>query len=153
MILQTILRHSASDIPAILEDEGLSDDGSVDYKALCTADHGGICGEFLSFFDDDVAIGSDGEVLFKIAAAKSDGILSVAFNKERSEVKLERIMGNDEHPHNMTGFKLLEDDMAVFFPSIGKTIPLTGIFRNDGYESVALSNIQSTDFAGIGEAT
>ena len=88
-----------------------------------------------------------------VTAAKGDYILSVAFNKERSEVKAERIMGNDEQSHDPSGFKLLEDDMTVLFPSVRKTIPLTGVFRDDGYKSVIFSHIQSTDFAGIGEAT
>ena len=93
------------------------------------------------------------QICTHVTAAKGDDIVSVAFYKEASEVKSERVMGNDEHPHDPPGFKLLEDDMAVFFPSVRKIIPLTGIFRNDDYESVMLSNIRSTDFAGIGETT
>ena len=62
-------------------------------------------------------------------------------------------MRNDEHPHDLPGFKLLEDDMAVLFPSVRKIIPLTGIFRDDGYKSVIFSHIQSTNFAGIGKTT
>ena len=62
-------------------------------------------------------------------------------------------MGNDEYPHDLPGFKLFKDDMTVFLPSIGKTIPLTSIFRNDGYESVIFLHIQSTNFAVIGEKT
>ena len=88
-----------------------------------------------------------------VTAAKGDYILSVALNKERSEVKSEGVMRNDEQTHNLSGFKLLEDDMAVFFSSVRKTIPFTGVFRNDGYKSVIFSHIQSTNFAVIGETT
>ena len=88
-----------------------------------------------------------------VTAAKGDYILSVAFNKERSEVEAECIMGNDEHPHDPSGFKLLENDMTVLFPSVRKTIPLTGIFRDDGHKLVILPDTQLTGLADVGEAT
>lgn len=144
---------SALNGSAIFDDEGLRDNGSVEQEVVCILEHESICSEDLSFFDRNGRIGMNMQICMHVTAAKGDYTLSVAFNKERSEIKAERIMRNDEHPHDLPGFKLLEDDMAVLFPSVRKTIPLTGIFRNDGYEPVMLSNIQSTDFAGIGEAT
>ena len=108
---------------------------------------------FLPFFDLNGRIGTNMQICMHVTAAQGDYIVSVAFNKKTSEVKAEGIMRDDEHPHDLSGFKLLEDDMAVLFPSVRKIIPLTGIFRNDGYKSVIFSHIQSTDFAGIGEAT
>jgi hypothetical protein len=107
----------------------------------------------LSFFDRNGHIGTNLQVCANITAAKGDDIVLVTFNEEASEVKAEGIVRNDKHPHDLPGFKLLKDDMTVFFSSVRKTIPLTGIFRNDGYETVIFSHIQSTDFAGIGETT
>lgn len=151
--MRTTFPGSAFNVSAIFDEDGLRDDGTVDQEVLCILEHKGIGGEFLSFFDRNGRIGTDMQICANVTAAKGDYILSVAFNKERSEVKAERIMGNDEHPHGLSGFKLLEDNMIVLFPSVRKIIPLTGIFRDDGYKSVIFSHIQSTDFAGIGKTT
>ena len=120
---------------------------------MCILEHEGVCGESLSFFDRNDCIGMNLQVCANVTAAKGDRILSVTLNEEASEVKAERIMRNDEQSHDPSGFKLLEDDMTVLFPSVRKTIPLTGVFRDDGYKSVIFSHIQSTNFAGIGKTT
>jgi len=144
---------SAFNGSAISDEDGLRDNGSVNQEVVCILEHEVICSEDLSFFDRNGRIGMNLQVCANVTAAQGDYIVSVTFHKEASEVKAERIMRNDEHPHDLPGFKLLEDDMAVLFPSVRKIIPLTGIFRDDGYEPVMLSNIQSTNFAGIGEVT
>ena len=151
--MQTTFPGTALNDSAIFDDDGLRDNGTVDQEVVCILEYEVICGEFLPFFDRNGRIGTDMQVCAHVTAAQGDYIVSVALNKEASEVKAERIMRNDEHPHDPSGFKLLEDDMPVFFPSVRKTIPLTDIFCDDGYESVIFSNIQSTDVAGIGEAT
>ena len=151
--MRTTFPGSAFNVSVIFDDDGLRDNGSVDQEVVCILEHEGIDGEFLSFFDRNGRIGMNMQVCANVTAAQCDYIVSVALNKEASEVKSEGVMRNDEHPHDLPGFKLLEDDMAVLFPSVRKIIPLTGIFRNDGYKSVIFSHIQSTDFAGIGEAT
>lgn len=151
--MRTIFLGSAFNASAIFDNDGLCDNGSVDQEVVRILKHEVICGEFLPFFDRNGRIDTDMQICTHVAAAEGNRILSVAFNKERSEIKAERIMGNDEQSHDPSGFKLLEDDMTVLFSSVRKTIPFTGIFRNDGYKSVIFSHIQSTDFAGIGEAT
>lgn len=151
-VVRTTFVGSTLNGSAIFDNDGLCDNGSVDQEVVCILEHEGVCGEFLSFFDRNGHIGTNMQVCTNVTAAKGDYILSVAFNKERSEVKAECIMGNDEQSHDPSGFKLIEDDMTVFFPSVRKTIPFTGIFRDDGYKSVVLSHVQSTDFACIGEA-
>ena len=151
--MRTTFVGSAFNGSAIFDEDGLRDNGSVDQEVVCILEHESICSEDLSFFDRNGRIGTNMQICMHVTAAQGDYIVSVAFNKERSEVKAERIMRNDEHPHDLPGFKLLEDDMAVIFPSVRKTIPLTGIFRNDGYKSVIFSHIQSTNFAVIGETT
>ena len=151
--MRTTILGTAFNGSAIFDDDGLRDNGSVNQEVVCILEHEGIGGEFLSFFDRNDRIGMNMQICMHVTAAKGDYILSVAFNKERSEVKAERIMRNDEQSHDPSGFKLLEDDMTVLFPSVRKTIPLTGVFRDDGYKSVIFSHIQSTDFAGIGEVT
>ena len=88
--------------------------GSVNYKTRCSSEHEGICGKFLPFFDRNDRIGTNMQICTHITAAKGDDVLSVAFNKERSEVKAERVLRNDEQSHNLSGFKLLEDDVTVF---------------------------------------
>ena len=138
---------------AIFDDDGLRDNGSVDQEIVCILEHECVCSEGLSFPDRNGRIGTNLQVCAHVTAVQGDCILLVTFNKEASEVKSERIMRNDKHPHDLPGFKLLEDDMTIFFPSTGKTIPLTGIFRDDGYESVIFSNIQSAASAGICETT
>ena len=151
--MRTSFPGSAFNVSAIFDDDGLRNNGSVNQEVVCILEHESICSEDLSFFDRNGRIGMNMQICMHVTAAQGDYIVSVALNKERSEVKAERIMGNDEHPHDASGFKLLEDDMTVLFPSVRKIIPLTGIFRDDGYESVIFSHIRSTDFAGIGEAT
>ena len=151
--MRTTILGTAFNGSAIFDDDGLRDNGSVNQEVVCILEHEVICGEILSFFDRNDRIGMNMQICMHVTAAKGDDILSVAFNKKTSEVKAERIMGNDEQSHDLPGFKLLEDDMAVLFPSVRKTIPLTGVFRNDGYKSVIFSHIRSTDFAGIGETT
>lgn len=151
-MMQTTVLGTALNGSAISDDDGLRDNGTVDQEVLRILEYEVICGEFLPFFDRNGRIGTNMQICMHVTAAKGDYILSVAFNKERSEVKAERIMRNDEQTHNLSGFKLLEDNMTVFFSSVRKIIPLTGIFRDDGHESVIFSHIQSTDFAGIGEA-
>ena len=143
----------SSDASAVFQDDILSIDGTVDGDVSRISEHEGVCGEVLSFFDRNGRIGMNLQVCAHVTAAKGDYIVSVTLNKEASEVKTEGIMRDDEHPHDPSGFKLLEDNMTVFFPSIGKTIPLTDIFRDDGYKSVIFSHSQLTDFAGIGETT
>ena len=151
--MRTSFPGSAFNGSAIFDDDGLRDDGTVDQEVLRILEHEVICSEVLSFFDRNGRIGMNMQICTHVTAAQCDYIVSVTLNKEASEVKVERIMRNDEHPHDLSGFKLLEDNMPVLFPSVGKTIPFTGIFRNDGYKSVIFSHSQSTDFAGIGEAT
>jgi hypothetical protein len=151
--VRTIFLGAAFNGSAIFDDDGLRDNGSVDQEVVCILEHESICGEFLPFFDRNGRIGMNMQVCANVTVAQADDIVSVAFHKEASDIKSERIMGNDEQSHDPSGFKLLEDDMTVLFPSVRKTIPLTGIFRDDGYKSVIFSHIQSTDFAGIGEAT
>ena len=108
------LPGSAFNGSAIFEDDGLRDNGSVDQEVVCILEHEGIDGEFLSFFDRNGRIGMNMQICTHVTAAKGDYILSVALNKERSEVKAEGIMRDDEHPHDLSGFKLLEDDMTIF---------------------------------------
>ena len=151
--MRTTFVGSALNGSAIFDDDGLRNNGSVNQEVVCIWEHEVICGEFLPFFDRNGRIGMNMQICTHVTAAQCDYIVSVTLNKEASEVKVERIMRNDEHPHDLSGFKLLEDNMPVLFPSVGKTIPFTGIFRNDGYKSVIFSHIRSTDFAGIGEAT
>ena len=151
--MRTTFPGSAFNGSAIFDEDGLRDNGSVDQEVVCILEHEGVCSEFSSFFDRNGRIGMNMQICMHVTAAKGDYIVSIAFNKKTSEVKVERIMRNDEQSHDPSGFKLLEDNMPVFFPSVGKIIPLTGIFRNDGYKSVIFSHIRSTDFAGIGEAT
>jgi hypothetical protein len=151
--MRTTFPGSAFNVSAISDEDGLRNNGTVEQEVVCILEYEGIGGEFLSFFDRNGRIGMNMQVCANVTAAQCDYIVSVALNKEASEVKSERIMGNDEHPHDLPGFKLLEDDMAVLFPSVRKIIPLTGIFRNDGYKSVIFSHIQSTNFAVIGETT
>ena len=88
--------------------------GSVNYKTRCSSEHEGICGKFLPFFDRNGRIGTNMQICTHVTAAEGDDALSVAFHKEGSEVKAERVMRNDEHPHGPFGFKLLEDDVTVF---------------------------------------
>jgi len=151
--MRTTFPGSALNGSAIFDDDGLRDDGTVDQEVVCILEHESICSEFSPFFDRNGRIGTNMQICMHVTAAQCDYIVSVTLNKEASEVKAERIMRNDEHPHDLPGFKLLEDDMTVFFPSVGKTIPFTGIFRNDGYKSVIFSHIQSTNFAVIGKTT
>ena len=151
--MRTTTLGTAFNGSAIFDEDGLRDNGSVDQEVVCILEHEVVCSEDLSFFDRNGRVGMNMQICANVTAAKDDYILSVALNKEASEVKVERIMRNDEHPHDASGFKLLEDDMTVLFPSVRKTIPFTGIFRDDGYKSVIFSHSQSTDFAGIGEAT
>ena len=151
--MRTTFVGSALNGSAIFDEDGLRDNGSVDQEVVCILEHEGVCGEDSPFFDRNGRIGMNMQICANVTAAQGDYIVSVALNKEASEVKAEGIMGNDEQSHDLSGFKLLEDNMPVLFPSVGKTIPLTGIFRNDGYKSVIFSHSQSTDFAGIGEVT
>ena len=151
--MRTTFPGSAFNGSAIFDDEGLRDNGSVNQEVVCILEHEVVCSEFLPFFDLNGRIGMNLQVCANVTAAQCDYIVSVALNKEASEVKVERVMRNDEHPHDLSGFKLLEDNMPVLFPSVRKIIPLTGIFRDDGYKSVIFSHIRSTDFAGIGEVT
>ena len=152
MMQRTIL-GTAFNGSAIFDDEGLRDNGTVNQEVVCILEYEGIGGEFLPFFDRNGRIGTDMQICANVTAAKGDDIVSVAFHKEASDIKSERVMRDDEQTHDLPGFKLLENDMTVFFSSVRKIIPLTDIFRDDGYKSVIFSNIQSTDFAGIGEAT
>ena len=151
--MRTTFPGTAFNTSATFQCNGCCIKGSVNYKTQCSSEHEGICGEDLSFFDRNGCIDINMQICANVTAAQGDYIVSVTFYKEASEVKAKRIMRNDEHPHDLPGFKLLEDDMTVFLSSVGKTIPLTSIFRNDGYESVIFPHIQSTDFACIGEAT
>jgi hypothetical protein len=152
-VLQTTIPGTAFNGSAISNDEGLRDNGSVDQEVVRILKHEVICGEFLPFFDRNGRIDTDMQICANVTATESDRILSIAFNKKTSEVKAEGVMGNDEHPHDFAGFKLLEDNMTVFFPSVGKTIPLTGIFRDDGHKLVILPDTQLTGLADVGEAT
>lgn len=152
-VVQTTFLGSAFNVSAIFDNDGLRDDGSVDQEALCILEHESICGEFLSFFDRNDRIGMDMQICMHVTAAKGDDIVSVAFYKEASDIKSERVMRDDEQTHDLPGFKLLEDNMTVFFPSVGKTIPLTGIFRDDGHKLVILPDTQLTGLADVGEAT
>lgn len=151
--MRTTFSGSAFNVSAIFDEDGLRDDGTVDQEVLCILEHKGVCGEDLSFFDRNGRVGMNMQVCANVTAAQGDYIVSVALNKEASEVKAEGVMRDDEQTHNLSGFKLLEDNMTVFFSSVRKIIPLTGIFRDDGHESVIFPHIQSTDFAGVGEAT
>ena len=151
--MRTTILGTAFNVSVIFDDDGLRDNGSVDQEVVCILEHEGIDGEFLSFFDRNGRIGMNMQVCANVTAAQCDYIVSVALNKEASEVKSEGVMRNDEHPHDLSGLKLLKDDMTVLFPSVRKIIPLTGIFRDDGYKSVIFSHIQSTNFAVIGETT
>ena len=152
-VLQTTFPGTALNDSAIFDDDGLRDNDTVDQEVVCILEYEGICGEFLPFFDRNGRIGTDMQGCANVTAAKGDYIFSVTFNKERSEVKSERIMRDDEHPHDLPGFKLLENDMTVFFPSVRKAIPLTGIFRDDGHKLVILPDTQLTGLADVGEAT
>ena len=106
---------SAFNGSAIFEDDGLRDNGSIDQEIVCILERESICGEFLPFFDRNDRIGTDMQICTHITAAKGDNIVSVAFHKEASDIKLERIMRDDEQTHNPPGFKLLEDDMTPSF--------------------------------------
>ena len=112
--MRTTFVGSALNGSAIFDEDGLRDDGSVDQEVVCILEYESICSEDLSFFDRNGRIGMNLQVCANVTAAKGDYTLSIAFNKERSEVKAERIMRNDEHPHDLPGFKLLEDDVTVF---------------------------------------
>ena len=151
--MRTTFPGPAFNVSAIFEDDGLRDNGSVDQEVVCILEHECVCSEGLSFPDRNGRIGTNLQVCAHVTAVQGDHIVSVTLNKEASEVKSERIMRNDKHPHDLSGFKLLEDNMTVFLPSVRKTIPLTGIFRDDNYESVIFSDIQSTASAGICETT
>ena len=151
--MRTSFPGSAFNVSAIFDDDGLRDNGSVNQEVVCILEHEVICGEDLSFFDRNDRIDTNMQICMHVTAAQGDYIVSVALNKEASEVKVERIMRNDEQSHDPSGFKLLEDNMPVLFPSVRKIIPLTDIFRDDGYKSVIFSHSQLTDFAGIGEVT
>lgn len=105
---------SSFNVSAIFDDDGLRDNGTVNQEVVCILEYEGIGDEFLSFFDRNGRIGTNMQICANVTAAKGDDILSVAFNKERSEVKSEHIMRNDEQSHDLPGFKLLEDDMTVF---------------------------------------
>ena len=131
--MRTTFVGTALNGSAIFDEDGLRDNGSVDQEVVCILEHESICSEDLSFFDRNGRIGMNLQVCANVTAAQCDYIVSVTLNKEASEVKAEGIMRNDEHPHDLPGFKLLEDDMTVFLPSVRKTIPFTGIFRDDGY--------------------
>ena len=89
--MRTTFPGSAFNVSVIFDDDGLRDNGSVDQEVVCILEHEGIDGEFLSFFDRNGRIGTNLQVCANVTAAKGNYILSVAFNKERSEVKSERI--------------------------------------------------------------
>jgi len=124
--MRTTFPGTAFNGSAIFDDDGLRDDGTVDQEVVCILEHEVVCGEFSPFFDRNGRIGMNMQICMHVTAAKGDYILSVAFNKEASEVKSEGVMRNDEQTHNLSGFKLLEDNMPVFFPSIGKNNPVYG---------------------------
>ena len=113
-IARTIILGTAFNGSATFDNEGLRDKGSVNYKTRRSSEHEGICGEDLSFFDRNDCIGTNMQICTHITAAEGDRILSVAFNKGGSEVKAERVMRNDEQSHDPSGFKLLEDNRALF---------------------------------------
>ena len=152
-VVQTTFLGSAFNTSATFQCNGCCIKGSVNYKTRCSSEHEGIGGEDLSFFDRNGCIGMNMQICANVTAAQGDYIVSVALNKEASEVKVERVMRNDEQTHDLSGFKLLEDNMTVFSPSVGKTIPLTGIFRDDGHKLVILPDTQLTGLADVGEAT
>lgn len=152
-MMRTNFDGSAFNISAISDDNVLSVEGTVEREVMRILEHEGIGGEDLTFFDDGGRIDTDIQICACIFAAEGDRIFSVARNEEVPEVKAEGIVHHDEHSHYASGFKLVKDDMSVFLPPIGKTIPLAGIRRTDGHESVIASDIQSAGFLGIGKAT
>ena len=113
-IARTAILGTAFNGSATFQCDGCCIKGSVNYKTRCSSEHEGICGEFLPFFDRNDRIGTNMQICANVTATEGEDVLSVAFNKEGSEVKAERVMGNDEHPHDLPGFKLLEDNRTLF---------------------------------------
>ena len=107
--MRTTFPGSAFNVSAIFDDDGLRDDGTVEQEVLCILEHEVICGEILSFFDRNGRIGMNLQVCANVTAAQCDDIVSVAFHKEASDIKSERVMRDDEQTHDLPGFKLLED--------------------------------------------
>ena len=113
-IVRTAFHGTAFNGSATFQCDGCCIKGTVNQEVVRVLEHEGICGKFLPFFDRNDRIGTNMQICTHITAAKGDDVLSVAFNKERSEVKAERVLRNDEQSHNLSGFKLLEDDVTVF---------------------------------------